>query len=251
MDVANRAADALEKLFIERQGQIAAIIVEPLVQCATGMAMHDPQYLKRVRALCDAHQVHLICDEIAVGFGRTGSFFAHEHAGIRPDLLCLSKGITGGYLPLSVVLSTEPIYQAFWHDDARRGFLHSHSYTGNPLACRAALATLDIFDADDVLNANLVLSAHITQALQPIAQHPRVKHFRNRGMIWAADVDTDLPDFNRRFFANALRRGLLMRPIGNTLYLMPPYVLSGKDAFWMAEQALNALNDTLETPPTP
>ncbi len=251
VDVANRAADALEKLFIERQGQIAAIIVEPLVQCATGMAMHDPQYLKRVRALCDAHQVHLICDEIAVGFGRTGSFFAHEHAGIRPDLLCLSKGITGGYLPLSVVLSTEPIYQAFWHDDARRGFLHSHSYTGNPLACRAALATLDIFDADDVLNANLVLSAHITQALQPIAQHPRVKHFRNRGMIWAADVDTDLPDFNRRFFANALRRGLLMRPIGNTLYLMPPYVLSGKDAFWMAEQALNALNDTLETPPTP
>lgn len=251
VDVANRAADALEKLLIERAGKIAAIIIEPLVQCATGMAMHDPQYLKRVRALCDEHQVHLICDEIAVGFGRTGSFFAHEHAGIRPDLLCLSKGITGGYLPLSVVLSTEPIYQAFWHDDARRGFLHSHSYTGNPLACRAALATLDIFDADDVLNANLVLSAHITQALQPIAQHPRVKHFRNRGMIWAADVDTDLPDFNRRFFANALRRGLLMRPIGNTLYLMPPYVLSGKDAFWMAEQALNALNDTLETPPTP
>ena len=251
IDVANRAADVLETLFIERQGKIAAIIIEPLVQCATGMAMHDPQYLKRVRALCNEHQVHLICDEIAVGFGRTGSFFAHEQAGIRPDLLCLSKGITGGYLPLSVVLCREAIYQAFWHDDTRRGFLHSHSYTGNPLACRAALATLDIFDADDVLNANLVLSAHITQALQPIAQHPRVKHFRNRGMIWAADVDTDLPDFNRRFFANALRRGLLMRPIGNTLYLMPPYVLSGKDAFWMAEQALNALNDTLETPPTP
>lgn len=245
VDVANRAADALEQRFIERGGRIAALIVEPLVQCATGMAMHDPQYLKRARALCDAHQVHLICDEIAVGFGRTGTFFAHEHAGIRPDLLCLSKGITGGYLPLSVVLGTEAIYQAFWHDDTRRGFLHSHSYTGNPLACRAALATLDIFETDDVLNANLVLSAHITQSLQGLAQHPSVKNFRNRGMIWAADVETEQPDFSRLFYANALKRGLLMRPLGNTLYLMPPYVITGKDAEWMAAQALDALNETL------
>lgn len=245
IDVANRAADALEQLFIERAGKIAAIIIEPLVQCATGMAMHDPQYLKRVRALCNEHQVHLICDEIAVGFGRTGSFFAHEQAGIRPDLLCLSKGITGGYLPLSVVLCTEGIYQAFWHDDTRRGFLHSHSYTGNPLACRAALATLDLFDNHDVLGANRKLGAHITQRLRAIAGHDRIRHFRHRGMIWAADVDTDLPDFNRRFFAHAMQRGLLMRPIGNTLYLMPPYVLTVEDADWMADQALGALNDTL------
>ena len=245
IDVANRAADALEQLFIEHAGKIAAIIIEPLVQCATGMAMHDPQYLKRVRALCNEHQVHLICDEIAVGFGRTGSFFAHEQAGIRPDLLCLSKGITGGYLPLSVVLCTEGIYQAFWHDDTRRGFLHSHSYTGNPLACRAALATLDLFDNHDVLGANRKLGAHITQRLRAIAGHDRIRHFRHRGMIWAADVDTDLPDFNRRFFAHAMQRGLLMRPIGNTLYLMPPYVLTVEDADWMADQALGALNDTL------
>jgi adenosylmethionine---8-amino-7-oxononanoate aminotransferase len=245
IDVANRAADALEQLFIERAGKIAAIIIEPLVQCATGMAMHDPQYLKRVRALCNEHQVHLICDEIAVGFGRTGSFFAHEQAGIRPDLLCLSKGITGGYLPLSVVLCTEGIYKAFWHDDTRRGFLHSHSYTGNPLACRAALATLDLFDNHDVLGANRKLGAHITQRLRAIAGHDRIRHFRHRGMIWAADVDTDLPDFNRRFFAHALQRGLLMRPIGNTLYLMPPYVLTVEDADWMADQTLGALNDTL------
>lgn len=245
IDVANRAADALEQLFIKREGKIAAIIIEPLVQCATGMAMHDPHYLKRVRMLCDQHDVHLICDEIAVGFGRTGSFFAHEQAGIRPDLLCLSKGITGGYLPLSVVLSTETIFQAFWHDDTRRGFLHSHSYTGNPLACRAALATLDIFDTHDVFGANRKLSAHITQCLRSIAVHPRVRNFRHRGMIWAADVDTDLPDFNRRFFGHALQRGLLMRPIGNTLYLMPPYVLTTTEADWMADQALGALNDTL------
>ena len=249
IDVANHAANALEQLFKERQGKIAAIIIEPLVQCATGMAMHDPHYLKRVRALCNEHQVHLICDEIAVGFGRTGSFFAHEQAGIRPDLLCLSKGITGGYLPLSVVLCGEAIYQAFWHDDTRRGFLHSHSYTGNLLACRAALATLDIFEKHDVLGANRKLSAHITQRLRAIAMHSRVKNFRHRGMIWAADVDTDLPDFNRRFFAQALQRGLLMRPIGNTIYLMPPYILTTAEADWMADQALAALNATLAEAP--
>ncbi|MFW9611677.1 MAG: adenosylmethionine--8-amino-7-oxononanoate transaminase [Fluviibacter sp.] len=249
IDVANRAADALAQLLDDRAGKIAAIIVEPLVQCATGMAMHDPQYLKRVRALCDEHAVHLICDEIAVGFGRTGSFFAHEQAGIRPDLLCLSKGITGGYLPLSVVLSTDAIFQSFWHDDTRRGFLHSHSYTGNPLACRAALATLDIFESDDVLHANHALSTRITHALQPLADDDRIQHFRHRGMIWAADVNTDQPDFSRRFFTHALQRGLLMRPIGNTLYLMPPYVLSESEADWMAAQALAALNDTLNIAP--
>lgn len=245
LEVADRAADALATLFEQRDGKIAAIIIEPLVQCATGMAMHDPQYLKRVRALCDTYQVHLICDEIAVGFGRTGSFFAHEQAGIRPDLLCLSKGITGGYLPLSVVLSTDAIFNAFWHDDTRRGFLHSHSYTGNPLACRAALATLDIFETDDVLTNNRQRATYISHALQSLARHPSVRHFRQCGMIWALDVMTDRADFSRRYFANALKRGVLLRPIGNTLYFMPPYVLTESEADWMAQQALDALDETL------
>lgn len=244
-DVANRAADALEQLFTARAEKIAAIIIEPLVQCATGLAMHHPRYLQRVRALCDQHQAHMICDEIAVGFGRTGTFFAHEQAGIRPDLLCLSKGITGGYLPLSVVLSNDTIYQTFWDDDVRRGFLHSHSYTGNPLACRAALATLDIFDTDHTLENNRQLSVIITHALQPLANHHAVRHFRNTGMIWAMDVDTSLADFSRRFFTAAMERGVLVRPIGNTVYLMPPYVLSETDAKWLAEQMLAALNATL------
>ena len=187
----------------------------------------------------------MICDEIAVGFGRTGTFFAHEQAGIRPDLLCLSKGITGGYLPLSVVLSNDTIYQTFWDDDVRRGFLHSHSYTGNPLACRAALATLDIFDTDHTLENNRQLSVIITHALQPLANHHAVRHFRNTGMIWAMDVDTSLADFSRRFFTAAMERGVLVRPIGNTVYLMPPYVLSETDAKWLAEQMLAALNATL------
>lgn len=244
-DVANRAADALEQLFVARAGKIAALIIEPLVQCATGMAMHHPRYLQRARALCDQYQAHLICDEIAVGFGRTGTFFAHEQAGIRPDLLCLSKGITGGYLPLSVVLSSDTIYQAFWDDDVRRGFLHSHSYTGNPLACRAALATLDIFDTDDTLEQNRHLSSAITKALQPLATHSAVRHFRNTGMIWAMDVDTSQADFSRRYFAAAMERGILVRPIGNTVYLMPPYVLSESDAEWLAGQMLSALQATL------
>jgi len=244
-DVANRAADALEQLFVARAGKIAALIIEPLVQCATGMAMHHPRYLQRARALCDQYQVHLICDEIAVGFGRTGTFFAHEQAGIRPDVLCLSKGITGGYLPLSVVLCSDTIYQAFWDDDVRRGFLHSHSYTGNPLACRAALATLDIFDKEGTLENNRRLSNVITKALQPLASHPAVRHFRHTGMIWAMDIDTAQADFSRRYFAAAMERGILVRPIGNTVYLMPPYVLSESDAEWLAGQMLSALQATL------
>ncbi|HJW55791.1 MAG TPA: adenosylmethionine--8-amino-7-oxononanoate transaminase, partial [Burkholderiaceae bacterium] len=156
-DVAHRAAGKLQALLEARAGQIAAVIVEPLVQCATGMAMYDPVYLADVRALCDRYQVHLIADEIAVGCGRTGSFFACEQAAnpegaVWPDFLCLSKGISGGYLPLSLVMTRDAIYQAFYHADVTRGFLHSHSYTGNPLACRAALATLAIFAEDDVLN---------------------------------------------------------------------------------------------------
>jgi adenosylmethionine-8-amino-7-oxononanoate aminotransferase len=220
-DVARRAARDVEQLFAERADKIAAIIIEPLVQCATGMAMHDPLYLKLVRELCDRHQVHLILDEIAVGCGRTGTFFAAEQAGVWPDFVCLSKGISGGYLPLSVVLTRDEIYQAFYSNDVTRGFLHSHSYTGNPLACRAALATLQIFRDDDVLKANVERAAKLTAALQPLANDERVRNFRQRGMIWAFDaVEADAAraaTFSRRFFASALDNELLLRPIGRTV----------------------------------
>ncbi len=228
-DVARRAAADVERLFAERGRHIAAIIIEPLVQCATGMAMHDPLYLTLVRELCDRHQVHMILDEIAVGCGRTGTFFACEQAGIWPDFLCLSKGISGGYLPLSLVMTREEIYQAFYSSDVRRGFLHSHSYTGNPLACRAALATLDIFQEDDVLAANRVRAERLTAALAPLQQHARVRNFRNRGMIWAFDAVDAAPDFSRRFFASAVEHELLMRPIGPTVYMMPPYILDDEE----------------------
>jgi adenosylmethionine-8-amino-7-oxononanoate aminotransferase len=243
-DVARRAAADVERMFTERAGKIAAIIIEPLVQCATGMAMHDPLYLKLVRELCDRHGVHLILDEIAVGCGRTGTFFACEQAGVWPDFLCLSKGISGGYLPLSIVLSRDEIYQAFYDADVRRGFLHSHSYTGNPLACRAALATLDIFQEDHVLEANQARSRKLSEALAPLAEHRHTAHFRNRGMIWAFDAVDAAPGFSRRFFTEATRQELLLRPIGNTVYLMPPYILSDEEIDVLATRTLAVFETT-------
>lgn len=239
-DVARRAAKDVENLFLERADKIAAIIIEPLVQCATGMAMHDPLYLTLVRELCDRHSVHMILDEIAVGCGRTGTFFACEQAGIWPDFLCLSKGISGGYLPLSLVLTRDEVFEAFYSSDLSRGFLHSHSYTGNPLACRAALATLQIFKDDNVLSNNKQRAARLTAALAPLAQHERVKHFRQAGMIWAFDaVEPDAAraaTFSRRFFASALENELLLRPIGRTVYLMPPYILSDDEMAGLADR---------------
>jgi adenosylmethionine-8-amino-7-oxononanoate aminotransferase len=232
-DVAQRAAQAFETLLQQRADNIAAVIVEPLVQCATGMAMYDPLYLQQIRTLCDRYGVHLIADEIAVGCGRTGSFFACEQAAIWPDFLCLSKGISGGYLPLSLVMTREEIYRAFYDADVTRGFLHSHSYTGNPLACRAALATLAIFEEDRVIEANCERAARIAAALTPLATHPQVEHFRQRGMIFAFDAvigDAErAATFSRRFFAEALQQELLLRPIGRTVYLMPPYILNDEE----------------------
>jgi adenosylmethionine-8-amino-7-oxononanoate aminotransferase len=237
-DVARRAARDVERLFTERGDKIAAFIVEPLVQCATGMAMHDPLYLKLVRELCDRHQVHLIADEIAVGCGRTGTFFACEQAGIWPDFLCLSKGISGGYLPLSLVLTRDDIYQGFYSEDVTRGFLHSHSYTGNPLACRAALATLQIFREDDVLNRNRERATRLAAAFAPLAEHERTRHFRQRGMILAFDaIEPDAQraaTFSRRFFTTATEHELLLRPIGRTVYVMPPYVLDDEQIAGLA-----------------
>ncbi|PAS92710.1 MAG: adenosylmethionine--8-amino-7-oxononanoate transaminase [Candidatus Dactylopiibacterium carminicum] len=240
-----RAAAALEATLAEHHQEIAALIVEPLVQCAAGMAMYHPVYLQQARALCDRYEVHLIADEIAVGCGRTGNFFACEAAGIWPDFLCLSKGISGGYLPLSLVLSTDAIYQAFYADDTRRGFLYSHSYTGNPLACTAALATLDLFAQADVLSMNRERARWLAEAAMPIGEHSAIRHLRQQGMILAFDVEGVSADFARRCFARGLENGLLLRPIGNTVYWMPPYVLDETQSRWLGEQTFKTLHETL------
>ncbi len=246
--VAVRTAQVLAEHLREHHAQTAALILEPLVQGAGGMAMYHPRYLKEARALCDRHGVHLIADEIAVGFGRTGSFLACEQAGIKPDFLCLSKGLTGGYLPLSVTLTSEQVYGAFYDDDATRGFLHSHSYTGNALACRAALAVLDIFEQDSVIASNREKSAAFTRRCAPLARHPQVRNFRNTGMIWAFDAADDNPEFSRQFYQRALARGLLLRPLGNTVYFMPPYVIEPGQMDLIVEGTIAILDDLQQNP---
>ena len=240
-EYAMRAAEALAAYLAEHAEKTAAFILEPLVQGAAGMAMYHPAYLRRARELCSQYQVHLIADEIAVGFGRTGTLFACEQAGMTPDFMCLSKGITGGYLPLSCVLTTDAIYAGFYDDATARGFLHSHSYTGNPLACRAALAVLDLFEQQDVLQHNRIKAVRMTELLQPLASHPRVAHFRQQGMIWAFEVRDPSHDFAADFHRRALQQGLFVRPIGNTVYFMPPYVVEEAEMRLMAEVALRLM----------
>ncbi|MCB5186479.1 adenosylmethionine--8-amino-7-oxononanoate transaminase [Methylobacillus caricis] len=236
-----RCASAAETHIANHHTEIAAFILEPLIQCATGMAMYHPAYLERIRDICTRYDIHLVADEIAVGFGRTGTMFAVEQAGVRPDFICLSKGITGGYLPLSVVQTTDEIYAAFYDDSVARGFLHSHSYTGNALACSAALATLAIFEQDNVLAVNRTKAAYINQRLQAINELP-VRHLRNTGMIWAFDVQTENPGFQKNFYREALQRGLLLRPSGSTVYFMPPYVINEDEMDWMVTQTLEILH---------
>ena len=238
------AADALGKILAERHAEIAAFIVEPLVQGASGMRFHHPEYLRRARELCTRHEVLFVADEIMTGFGRTGTMFACEQAGIAPDLLCLSKGITGGYLPLSCVLATDEVYAAFYDEDVARGFLHSHSYTGNPLACRAACAVLDLFGEGAVLAANERKAAGFVARAAPLAHHRNVRDFRHLGMIWAFEVESDDPAFAARAFELALERGVLLRPIGRTVYFMPPYVVDDAQFGLMVDAGL-AIADRL------
>ena len=248
-DVATQAAKELEQLFEKEHGQIAAIIVEPLVQCAGHMAMYSPEYLRLVRDLCDRYAVHLIADEIAVGCGRSGKFFACEHAGIWPDFLTLSKGISGGYLPLSLCLTTEEIYRAFYSDQTQQGFLHSHSYTGNPLACAAALACLKIFESDQVLEKNQLRSQDLANAFAWAKTDIRIEHWRQQGMILAFDIKEDClksaSTFPREMFATSLEEGILIRPIGNTIYVMPPYILSAEETLQMGKSVQRALEKVL------
>ncbi|MCP5339814.1 MAG: adenosylmethionine--8-amino-7-oxononanoate transaminase [Steroidobacteraceae bacterium] len=250
-DCARRRFAELETVLAESADEIAAIIVEPLVQCAGGMRTYDPLYLQLLRAACDRHGVHLIADEIAVGFGRTGTMFACEQAGIRPDFMCLSKGLTGGYLPLSVTLTTDDIYAAFYDEYTRlNAFLHSHSYSGNPLACAAALATLDLFAQGDVLNRNRLLAQKLAAVAAPFADHPQVAEVRQLGMIVAVEVVRDrasrepFPWQERRLlrvYRHALSRGVLLRPLGNVIYFMPPYVVTPEEIELMARVAHEGL----------
>ena len=222
---------AMEQAVAEHHRQIAAVIIEPLVQGAAGMRIYPPDYLRKLRALCDAYEIHYIADEIAVGFGRTGRFFANDHAAVAPDLLCLSKGITGGTMPLAAVLATQRIYDAFYADYASlKAFLHSHSYSGNPLACAVAVETLNIFSEEQVLENLPERMAMLDCYGKELAELAQVGEFRRCGLIGAIELVADkatrepYPWQQRRgyqVYQQALRRGALLRPLGNVIYFMP------------------------------
>ena len=239
---ARRAANYLEKYLAENHAKTAAFIIEPLVQGASGMGMYHHDYLKYAREICNKYQVHLIADEIAVGFGRTGTMFACDQANITPDFLCLAKGLSGGYLPLSVVMTTESIYQAFYHEKTTRGFLHSHTHAGNALACSVALATLEIFEQDMIIDANYKKIKYLNDISKPIASHPKVKNFRNCGMIWAFEVETIDPSFSGNFFHQSLSKELILRPLGNTVYFMPPYIINDEEMNFLIAGILQVLD---------
>jgi len=239
-----RCIQDLEIYLQENHQYIAAFILEPLVQCATGMGMYHSVYLRKARELCTQYQIHLIDDEIAVGFGRTGKMFAFEHANIKPDFICLSKGLTGGYLPLSAVLTTDEIYMAFYENKIEKGFLHSHSYTGNPLACSAALGTLSYFEGHDVINQNNKTSAYISERMKKLTTLP-ISNIRNIGMIWAFDLEEVTKKTLKKISMKAINRGLLIRPIGQTIYFMPPYVINHDEIDFMIDTTLEVIESSL------
>jgi adenosylmethionine---8-amino-7-oxononanoate aminotransferase len=251
-EYSTRAFNFMEEALGRHAKETCAVIIEPLVQCAGYMRMYDPVYLKLLRDACDRHGVHLIADEIAVGFGRTGTLFACEQAGITPDFLCLGKGLTGGYLPLSATLTTNQVYDSFYDEHATgKAFLHSHSYTGNPLACRAALATLDLIRDTDVLRRNQDLAVRMEQASSRFNTHTHVAEVRQTGMILAIEMVQDktnrrpFPWQERRGFRvyhHALKCGALLRPLGDVIYFMPPYVVTPEEIEWLVEIAWEGID---------
>lgn len=229
VEAALEAAEAFEELLRRRGHEVSALIVEPLVQGAGGMKMYHPAFLSEAKKLCERYGVHFIADEILVGFGRTGTLFACEQADITPDFMTLSKGLTGGYLPLSVVLTTEEVYDAFYCEyDPARSFLHSHSYTGNALACAAANATLDLFEKDNVIEQNRLLISLMAEALERFEGLRGVKEVRQCGMIAAIELEGYDPRerIGVKIHRLCMEKGVLIRPLGSVVYVMPPYVIT-------------------------
>jgi adenosylmethionine-8-amino-7-oxononanoate aminotransferase len=238
------AISHMKELFEKHKNKISAVVIEPLVQCAGSMAMYDASYITRLRKLCDEYGVFLIADEIAVGFGRTGTMFACEQSGVTADFLCLSKGITGGYLPLSCVLTTDEVYSAFYCDYSEgKSFLDSHSYTGNALACAAANATLDIFEDENIIEKNQVKIAFLKTLLEKFKTLPNVKEVRQRGFIAAVELKGYKPELRigLEIYKYALSHGVLLRPLGNVVYFMPPYIVSDEELVKMTDVAFEAI----------
>jgi adenosylmethionine-8-amino-7-oxononanoate aminotransferase len=246
----------IEKAIEAHHEEVIAVIIEPMVQCANAMNIYSEKYLKKLAVICKEFNVHLIADEIAVGFGRTGKMFAFEHAGIKPDIICLSKGITAGYLPLSVVLTTESVYNAFYDDYIKmKAFLHSHSYTGNALACSAAVETLNIFEQEKIIDKNLEKKEKIYNKLvETFHNHPNIGEIRQIGMIAAIEIVKDKETKTRfpwekrigfQVYKESVSQGVLLRPLGDVIYFMPPYVINEQEIDFMIEIAYKSINKVL------
>jgi len=249
-DASKDALAVLEDVLKEQSDEISALILEPLIQGAGGMHMYHHSYLSGARELTKKYNVHLIADEIMTGFGRTGKMFAFDHTDISPDFMTLSKGLTGGYLPLSVVMTTDNIYNAFYCDyNEYKAFLHSHSYTGNPLACAAALATLDIFENNNVITENSKKSKYIYSKLEKFSLLSNVKEFRQQGMVAAVELKGyEAKDrVGLEIYKYALTQGVLLRPLGHVIYFMPPYTISYKEIDKMIEVAYNGIKRLFTT----
>ena len=244
IDAAMQASKAFEDLCKEKSNEISAIILEPLIQGAGYMHMYHASFLVQVREICNKYDVHLIADEVMVGFGRTGELFACEKAGITPDFIVLSKGLTGGYLPLSVVLTTNEIYAKFYCDyNEHKAFLHSHSYTGNALACAAANATLDIFENDNIIQKNKVLADYMGDKLQKFLELDNVASIRQTGMVCVVELKGYSAEdrIGLKVYQYGLQHGVLLRPLGHVVYFMPPYIITCKEIDTMMNTAYEAI----------
>jgi len=244
IESANQAIKELKEILKKRGKEISAFIIEPLVQGAGYMHMYHPIYIKKAKEICQEYGIHLIADEIMTGFGRTGSMFAVEQANITPDFMTLSKGLTGGFLPLAVVMTNNDIYNAFYCDyNEYKAFLHSHSYTGNPLACSSALATLELFEKSNVIKENRKKSAYILEKLEKFKKLSNVKEIRQTGMISAIELKGYNPSerIGLRVYQYGLKNGVLLRPLGHIIYFMPPYIITFEQIDKMIDVAYEAI----------
>ncbi len=247
---------AAEDAFAQHGHEVCAFIVEPLVQAAAGMKIYPPAYLKKLRQACDAHQVHLIADEIATGFGRTGKLFACDHAGISPDMICLSKGLTGGYMPMALAVTTQKIYDAFYADyNDGKAFMHSHTYSGNPLACSAAVEVLAILREENILAKANANSRYFTQLVhEKLSEHRHVGDIRSIGLINAIELVEDKAskrsfDSKRRtgyqIYKQALKKGVVLRPLGDVLYFNPPLTITREDMDFAVRVCADCIGEVL------
>ena len=237
----------LEVILKKYHHEICAFILEPLIQCAGSMNMYSADFVKASCEMARSYGVDIIFDEIAVGFGRSGSLFAFEQCGVVPDFICLSKGITGGYLPLSVVITHQNIYDKFYAPyEENKAFLHSHSYTGNPLACACANAVLDLFESENTIVKNKALSVYIAKKLKELENFVCIKNTRYQGMVFAFDLISELSRAGVLFFQKMLDLGVILRPLGNTIYFMPPYVISEAEVDYVFESIQKVLRQNFK-----